>query len=70
MTPCRHYKNIERHTVHTFVSGPNPKQWQMVHTSDLMMVIIGQITHILTIITRELIERIDLILDTHSTECT
>ena len=28
-----------RHTAHTIVSWPNPKQWQMVHTSDLMMII-------------------------------
>ena len=35
----RHYKNIEIHTVHTILSWPNPKQWQMVHTSDLIMVI-------------------------------
>ena len=29
-----HYKNIERRTAHTIVSWPNPKQWQMVHTSN------------------------------------
>ena len=28
-------KNIERHTTHTIVSWLNPKQWLMVHTSDL-----------------------------------
>ena len=33
------YKNIERHTAHTIVSWPNPKQWIIVHTSDLMMII-------------------------------
>ena len=32
-------KNIERHTAHTIVSWPNPKQWVIVHTSDLMMII-------------------------------
>ena len=32
-------KNIERHTVHTIVSWPKPKQWVIVHTSDLMMII-------------------------------
>ena len=31
------YKNIERHTADTIVSWPNPKQWVIVHTSDLMM---------------------------------
>ena len=35
-------KNIERHTAHTIVSWPNPKQWVTVHTSDLMMMIIRQ----------------------------
>ena len=37
-------KNIVRHTAHTIVSWPNPKQWLMIHTSDLMM-IIRQSTH-------------------------
>ena len=32
-------KNIKRHTAHTIVSWPNPKQWIIVHTSDLMMII-------------------------------
>ena len=32
-------KNIERRTAHTIVSWPNPKQWVIVHTSDLMMII-------------------------------
>ena len=32
-------KNIERHTVHTIISWPNPKQWKMGYTSDLMMII-------------------------------
>ena len=31
--------NIERHTAHTIVLWPNPKQWVTVHTSDLMMII-------------------------------
>ena len=30
---------IKRHTAHTIVSWPNPKQWIIVHTSDLMMII-------------------------------
>ena len=46
-------KNIERHTAHTIVSWPNPKQWLIVHTSDLMMIII-QIMYILPIITKEM----------------
>ena len=33
------YKNIKRHTAHTIVSWPNTKQWMIVHTSDLMMII-------------------------------
>ena len=32
-------KNTERHTAHTIVSWHNPKQWVIVHTSDLMMLI-------------------------------
>ena len=32
-------KNIDRHTAHTIVSWPNPKQWIIDHTSDLMMII-------------------------------
>ena len=77
------HKTIERHTAHTIVSWPNPKPWQMGHTSDLMM-ILKRSTHILTIIIRELgklnihssiyctkiIGTIYLILNTHSTECT
>ena len=47
------YKNIERHTTHTIVSWPNPKQWIIVHTSNLMMMII-QSMHILSIITKEM----------------
>ena len=31
------HKNIERHTAHSVVSWPNPKQWVIVHTSDLMI---------------------------------
>ena len=42
-------KNIERHTAHTIVSWPNPKQGQMGHTSDLMMMMIRSITGVLTI---------------------
>ena len=44
-------KNIERHTAHTIVSWPNPKQWVIVHTFDLMM-IIRQSIYIISIITR------------------
>ena len=33
------HKNIGRHTAHTIVSWPNPKQWIIVHTSDLIMMI-------------------------------
>ena len=46
-------KNIERHTADTIVSWPNPKQWVIVHTSYLMM-IIRQSIYILSIITREM----------------
>ena len=38
LTDCSN-KNIEKHTAHTIVSWPNPKQWVIVHTSDLMMII-------------------------------
>ena len=34
-----YYKNIVRHTAHTIVSWPNPKQWLMINTSGLMMII-------------------------------
>ena len=47
------HKNIERHTADTIVSWLNPKQWVIVHTSDLMM-IIRQSIYILSIITREM----------------
>ena len=46
-------KNTERHTAHTIVLWPNPKQWVIVHTSDLMMVI-RQSLYILSITTREI----------------
>ena len=49
----RVHKNIKRHTVDTFVSWPNPKQWVIVHTSDLMM-IIRQSLYILSISTTEM----------------
>ena len=48
-----HGKNIGRHTAHTIVSWPNPKQWVIVHTSDLMM-IIRQSIYILSIISKEM----------------
>ena len=47
------YKNIERHTADTIFSWPNPKQWVIVHTSDLMMIIRRSI-YILSIITTEM----------------
>ena len=47
------HKNIERHTGHIIVSWPNPKQWVIVHTSDLM-VITKQSIYILSIITKEM----------------
>ena len=46
-------KNTETHTAHNIVSWPNPIQWVIVHTSDLMM-IIRQSIYILSIITREM----------------
>ena len=39
--------------MHTIVSWPNPKQWVIVHTSDLMMTI-RQSIYILSIITKEM----------------
>ena len=45
------WKNIEKHTAHTIVSWPNPKQWVIVHTSDLMMIIRLSI-YIFSIITK------------------
>ena len=50
---CSLCKNIERHTAHTIVSWPNPKQWVMAHTYDLMMIIRPSI-YILSCITREM----------------
>ena len=44
-------KNIEIHSAHTIVWWPNPKQWVIVHTSDLMM-IIRQSIYIFSIITK------------------
>ena len=57
------HKNTERHTAHTIVSLPNPKQWVIVHTSDSMM-IIRQSIYIFSIITREMGQ-----LKTHSPTC-
>ena len=37
------YKNIERHTAHTIVSWPNPKQW--VIGKDIHMNNITQLNH-------------------------
>ena len=53
MRPYYYYNNIERQTEHTTVSWHDPKQWMIIHTSDLMM-IIRQSTCILSIITREM----------------
>ena len=42
LLPCQNvtnHKNIERHTAHTIVPLPNPKQWVIVHTTDLMLMI-------------------------------
>ena len=47
------HKNIEGHTAHTIVSWYNPKQWIIVHTSDLMMKI-RQIAYSLNHHTREM----------------
>ena len=47
------YKNIERHTAHSIVSWPYPKQRVIDHISDLMM-IIRQSVYILSIIIREM----------------
>ena len=53
MTVLIAHKNIERHTAHTIVSWPNPKQWVIVHTSDWIR-IIGQNIFIRSIITKEM----------------
>ena len=50
---CPNHKNLERHIAHTIISWPNPKQWVIVHTSDLMT-IIRQSIYILSIFTREM----------------
>ena len=36
---CNEDKNIERRIAHILVSWPNPKQWIIVHISDLIMII-------------------------------
>ena len=46
------HKNTKRHTANTIVSWPDPKQWVIVHTFDLMM-IISQSIYIISIITRK-----------------
>ena len=48
----RNYKNIEGYTAHIIVSWPNPKQWQMGHTSNLMMMMRSS-TGILTIVIKK-----------------
>ena len=74
--PQLNCKNIEKHTAHTIIPLPNPKQWQIGDTSDLMMIIRSSIS-ILTITIREWIswihtaqwkvtDRTDPILDAHS----
>ena len=35
-----------RHTAHTIVSWPSPKQWVIIHTSDLLMIIRQSIYHL------------------------
>ena len=47
------HTNIDRHTAHTTVSWPSPKQWVIVHTSDLMM-ILRQSVYFPLIITMEM----------------
>ena len=74
--------NTERHIVHTIVSRPNPKQWMIVHSSDLMMMIRHKTNYISSqssqgrwvnwrhrpiYIVYWITERICLILLTHST---
>ena len=49
---CFICKNTKRHTAHTIVSWPNPKQWVIVHTSNLMMKK-RQSIYILSIITKK-----------------
>ena len=44
-------KNIERHTAHTTVSWPNPKQWVIIHT---LMMMIRQSIYIISVITKEM----------------
>ena len=46
-------KNTQRHTAHTIVLRPNPKQREIVHISD-SKIIIRQSIYILSIITREM----------------
>ena len=76
------FNNMERHTADAIVSWLGPKQWQVGHTSDLMIIylikytysyIIGKIGKLNThspINCMTIIVRIDLISDTHSTEYT
>ena len=56
-TVYTNYKNIEnnikRHAAYTIVSWPIPKQWVIVHTSDLMMMI-KQSRYIVSITTRKI----------------
>ena len=73
-------KNIERQTAHTIVSWPNPKQWVIVHTSDLMVIVRQSIfsqssqgkwvnwKHTAPYIVLWITDRICLILLTHSTK--
>ena len=44
----RQYENIGRHTALTIVSRPNPKQWQMVRSFNLRMLILRWVTNIST----------------------
>ena len=54
LTVAKTYKNIERHTAHTIVSWPSPKQWIIVHTSDLMMIIRQLKVYTFSVIIREM----------------
>ena len=48
--------DITRHTAHAIVQWPNPKQWLMIHTFDLLMQITKRSTHVLMVISREMSE--------------
>ena len=58
--PTRKNKNIKRYIAHTIVIRPKPREWQMGHTSDSIMLITWS-TRILTITIRKMGQ-----LNTHS----